>query len=143
MDVCTNVDDSIALASLNVCLLRMLYRLRRNNQIWRVYAHMLVNENRWRAMRYSFDEGLLDLAKGELVPFSDLLEEMLELVKEDAEAIGCAADIEHARTILKRGTSAHRQVKVFEDARNRGASEREGLNAVVDWLIRETASGLG
>jgi carboxylate-amine ligase len=142
MDVCTNVDDSIALASLNVCLLRMLYRLRRNNQIWRVYADMLVNENRWRAMRYSFDEGLLDLAKGELVPFSDLLEEMLELVKEDAEAIGCAADIAHARTILKRGTSAHRQVKVFEAARARGASEREGLNAVVDWLIRETASGL-
>ena len=142
MDVCTNVDDSIALASLNVCLLRMLYRLRRNNQIWRVYADMLVNENRWRAMRYSFDEGLLDLAKGELVPFSDLLEEMLELVKEDAEAIGCAADIAHARTILKRGTSAHRQVKVFEEARARGASEREGLNAVVDWLIRETASGL-
>ncbi len=142
MDVCTNVDDSIALASLNVCLLRMLYRLRRNNQIWRVYADMLVNENRWRAMRYSFDEGLLDLAKGELVPFSDLLEEMLELVKEDAEAIGCVADIAHARTILKRGTSAHRQVKVFEEARARGASEREGLNAVVDWLIRETASGL-
>ena len=142
MDVCTNVDDSIALASLNVCLLRMLYRLRRNNQIWRVYADMLVNENRWRAMRYSFDEGLLDLAKGELVPFSDLLEEMLELVKEDAEAIGCGADIAHARTILKRGTSAHRQVKVFEEARARGASEREGLNAVVDWLIRETASGL-
>ena len=42
----------------------------------------------------------------------------------------------------KRGTSAHRQIKVFEEARARGASEREGFNAVVDWLIRETASGL-
>jgi carboxylate-amine ligase len=142
MDVCTNVDDSIALASLNVCLLRMLYRLRRDNKHWRVYADMLVNENRWRAMRYSFDEGLLDLARGELVPFGELLDELLDLVKEDAEAIGCAADIALARNILKRGTSAHRQLKVFEDARARGASEREGLNAVVDWLIRETASGL-
>ena len=142
MDVCTNVDDSIALASLNLCLLRMLYRLRRNNQHWRVYADMLVRENRWRATRYSFDEGLLDLAKGELVPFSELLEELLELLKEDAETVGCSADIAHARTILKRGTSAHRQLKVFEEARARGASEREGLNAVVDWLIRETASGL-
>jgi hypothetical protein len=33
-------------------------------------------------------------------------------------------------------------VKVFEDARMRGATEREALLAVVDWLIRETASGL-
>ena len=143
MDVCTNVDDSITLASLNVCLLRMLYRLRRDNQHWRVYADMLVNENRWRAMRYSFDEGLLDLAKGELVPFNELLEELLGLLKEDAEAIGCTADIASARNILKRGTSAHRQIKVFEEARAHGASEREGLNAVVDWLIRETARGLG
>ena len=142
MDVCTNVDDAIALASLNVCLLRMLYRLRSNNQHWRVYADMLVNENRWRATRYSLVEGLLDMAKGELVQFGELLEELLELVKEDAEAIGCSADIAHARTIMKRGTSAHRQIKVFEEARARGASEREALNAVVDWLIRETASGL-
>jgi carboxylate-amine ligase len=142
MDVCTSIDDAIALAALNVCLLRMLFRLRRNNQRWRIYADMLVNENRWRAMRYSYDEGLLDLAKGELASFSDLLEELLELVREDAEAMGCTADVGHARTILKRGTSAHRQVKVFEDARSRGATEREALHAVVDWLIRETANGL-
>jgi carboxylate-amine ligase len=142
MDVCTSIDDAIALASLNVCLLRMLYRLRRNNQRWRIYADMLVNENRWRAMRYSFDEGLLDLAKGELAPFGELLEEMLELVREDADAMGCTGELAHARRILERGTSAHRQVKVFEDARMRGATEREALLAVVDWLIRETASGL-
>ena len=142
MDVCTSIDDAIALAALNVCLLRMLYRLRRNNQRWRIYAGMLVNENRWRAMRYSFDEGLLDLAKGELASFADLLEEMLDLVREDAEAMGCTADIAHTRTILKRGTSAHRQVKVFDDARAHGATEREALVAVVDWLIRETANGL-
>ena len=142
MDVCTSVDDAIALAALNVCILRMLYRLRRNNQRWRIYADMLVNENRWRAMRYSCDEGLLDFAKGELVPFADLLEEMLELVREDSETMGCTADIAHARTILKRGTSAHRQIKVFDEARARGASEREALKAVVDWLVRETAGGL-
>jgi carboxylate-amine ligase len=56
--------------------------------------------------------------------------------------MGCTADIAHARTILKRGTSAHRQVKVFEEARSHGATEREALLAVVDWLIRETAAGL-
>jgi carboxylate-amine ligase len=103
---------------------------------------MLVNENRWRAMRYSFDEGLLDFAKGELVPFASLLDEMLALVREDAAAMGCENEIAHSRTIIERGTSAHRQVRVFDEARSHGASEREALKAVVDWLIRETASGL-
>jgi carboxylate-amine ligase len=142
MDCCTSIDDSIALASLVVCLLRMLYRLRRHNQRWRIYPNMLVAENRWRAMRYSFDEGLLDLARGHLVPFPDLLEEMLELVREDAATMGCEREVANAREILRRGTSAHRQVAVYEAARARGASEREAMNAVVDWLIVESAAGL-
>lgn len=142
MDCCTSIDDSIALASLVVCLLRMLYRLRRRNQRWRVYPDMLVAENRWRAMRYSYDEGLLDLARGSLMPFPDLLEEMIEHVHQDAETMGCVREIVHLREILRRGTSAHRQLAVYEDARGRGASEREALNAVVDWLIAETSAGL-
>ena len=48
----------------------MLWRLRRENQRWRVYPHMLVNENRWRAQRYGFDEGLVDFGKGEVVPYA-------------------------------------------------------------------------
>lgn len=142
MDCCTSLDDSVCLAALVVCLLRMLYRLRRANQSWRRYPTLLIAENRWRAMRYSFDEQLLDLAKGELVPFPHLLEELLALVREDAEALGCVSETEHARTILSRGTSAHRQLAVYEDARRRGASEREALEAVVDFLIRETANHL-
>ena len=62
MDVCTFLDDAISLAALLVCHLRMLYRLRLANQRWRIYTPMLIRENRWRAMRYSFDEGLIDLA---------------------------------------------------------------------------------
>ena len=139
MDCCTRIDDSIALAALNVCLLRMLYRLRSNNQRWRDYPQMLVSENRWRAMRYSFDEKLLDLAKGELVSYSDLLEELLALLAPDAEALGCVTEIANTREIVRRGTSAHTQVDVYEKARKRGATEREALRAVVDWLVTETA----
>jgi carboxylate-amine ligase len=142
MDCCTSVDDAACLAAFVQSTLRMLYRLRRANQRWRTYPDMLLNENRWRAMRYGSDEGLLDLARGEVVPFAELLEELIDLVREDAVALGCMSELEHARTILKRGTSAHRQVRVYEEARARGASEREALIAVVDWLIRETASGL-
>ena len=139
MDCCTSIDDAVCLAALVVCLCRMLYRLRCCNQSWRWYKNVLIAENRWRAMRYSFDENLLDLARGELVPFAQMAEELIELVREDAAALNCVREVEYIRTILQRGTSAHRQIQTYDEARAAGASEREALQAVVDFLIRETA----
>jgi len=142
MDVCTRVDDAIALAAILVCTMRMLYRLRQSNQRWRIYTPMLIRENRWRAMRYSFDEGLIDFAKGEIVPFEDLIEEILQLICEDAEALGCMEEVASVRNILQRGTSAHRQLKAYEFAEASGCSQDECLKAVVDRLIEDTANGV-
>ena len=141
MDVCTSIEDSMCLAALTVSLVRMLFRLRRANQCWRRYPNLLIAENRWRAMRYSFDAKFLDMAKGELVDFAVLLDEIISLVAEDAEALACTREVAHARKILARGTSAHRQIATYESARSRGASEREALRAVVEFLIVETAAG--
>jgi carboxylate-amine ligase len=142
MDCCTSIDDAMCLAALVLCLARRLYRLRQANQSWRLYPNVLIAENRWRAMRYSFDEKLLDLARGELLPFRQLSEELIALVMEDADVLGCRGEIEHIRTILARGTSAHRQLRTFQEARAAGATAREALQAVVDFLIRETAAGI-
>jgi len=142
MDVCTRLDDTIALTALLVCTMRMLYRLRCANQRWRIYTPMLIQENRWRAMRYSFDEGLIDLAKGAVVPFDELLNELLGLVSEDAEALGCTEEINSLHHILQRGTSAHRQLKKYELERAAGSSDEDALKAVVDGLIKDTARGL-
>ena len=143
MDVCTHVEDAIALVSLNLCLLRMLYRLRRDNQRWRVYAHMLIDENRWRAMRYSYDEGLIDLAKGQVVAYEALLEELIDFVTEDARELNCVEEISHLREILKRGTSAHQQLRVYNESLAMGKSDADSLKDVVDWLIRETVPRQG
>jgi len=142
MDVCTRLDDTIALTALLVCIMRMLYRLRCANQRWRIYTPMLIRENRWRAMRYSFDEGLIDLAKGEVVEFAELLDDMLSLVAEDAEALGCTEEINSLHHILQRGTSAHRQLRNYELERAAGSSDEDALKAVVDGLIKDTAKGL-
>ena len=142
MDVCTRLDDTVALASLLMCIMRMLYRLRTKNQRWRLYTPMLIRENRWRAMRYSFDEGLIDLAKGVVVPFEDLLDELCSLVAEDARALGCVNEVSRVRDILSRGTSAHRQLRGYELERASGASDEDSLKAVVDTLIADTAEGL-
>ncbi len=142
MDVCTRIDDAIALTAMLVCIMRMLYRLRLANQRWRIYTPMLIRENRWRAMRYSFDEGLIDFAKGKLVPFEELIDEVLYLVAEDAEALGCVEEIASVRTILQRGTSAHRQRKTYELAEAAGCSREECLRKVVDQLVKDTATGV-
>ena len=137
-DVCTRIDDALAVAALFQCTLRMLYRLRQGNQRWRQYSAMLVNENRWRAQRYGIDDGLVDFGRGEIVPYGDLLEEIIELVTEDAEALGCMPEIEHLRVIRENGTSAHRQVARDQAALAEGLDEREALQAVVDLLIADT-----
>ena len=142
MDVCTRLDDTIALAAMLVCILRMLYRLRTRNQRWRIYTPMLIRENRWRAMRYSFDEGLIDLARGAVVPFGELLDEMLDLIVEDADALGCAKEVASVRDILERGTSAHRQLRAYEQEQAAGKSVEDSLKTVVDTLIENTAAGL-
>ena len=142
MDVCTKLVDTVSLTALLACIMRMLFRLRCGNQRWRVYTPMLILENRWRAMRYSFDEGLIDLALGQVVPFEELLDEILTLVAEDAEALDCVEEVGNARRILTRGTSAHRQLKTYEIAEAGGADNMSALKSVVDQLIVDTACGL-
>jgi carboxylate-amine ligase len=101
---------------------------------------MLLNENRWRAQRYGFDEGLVDFGKGAIVPYRDLLEELLALLAEDATHFGCLGELEAARAILEQGTSAHRQLATYRAALSGGADRPTALRAVVDELIAETAS---
>lgn len=137
-DMCTNIDDAVCLAALTVCILRRLYRLRLDNQRWRRYNRMLLNENRWRAMRYGIDEGLLDLAKGEIVEFGVLLDEILALVAEDAAALDCEKEVFRARKILRHGTSAHKQVAVYEQARAAGEDREAAVRSVVKALIEGT-----
>ena len=141
-DSCTTLADSLTIAALFRCLLRMLWRLKRENQRWRLYARMLIDENRWRAQRYGTDRGLVDFGRGTIVPYAELLDEILALVAEDARHFSCLDEVAHARQILGRGTSAHRQLAIFEQAHAAGATRREALGAVVDWLIAETVRGV-
>lgn len=141
-DVCTRLDDAMTVASLYQCLLGFLYRLRRENQRWRTYAPDIIHENVWRAQRYGAQGSLVDFGKGALVPFPDLLEEIIELVSPDAVEFDVRDEVRRARTIISEGTSADRQIVAYENAKGDGASEREALQAVVDELITDTLYGI-
>ncbi len=141
-DVCTRLDDAMTIAALYQCLLSHLYRLRRNNQKWRTYAPGIIEENIWRAQRYGVDGSLVDFGKGVLVPVADLVEEMIELLAQDAVELGVRDEVRHAREIVTDGTSAHRQLRAYEGAKADGADDREALQAVVDELIADTLHGI-
>ena len=139
-DVCTRLEDAVCVAAMYVSTVRMLYRIRRSNQTWRSYPLFLLSENRWRAQRYGVDGTLFDFGKGELVGFRDLVDELLVLLREDAEALDCWAEVQHARAILDRGTSANRQIACYNRLRSGGAGHDDALKGVVDHLIGETLS---
>ncbi|QQA44492.1 carboxylate-amine ligase [Pelagovum pacificum] len=136
-DVSPRLSHAISLAALTQCLARMLWRLRRLNQRWRRYENFLVSENRWRAQRYGIGGGLIDFGRHEIVPVPALLEELIELVAEDAEALGCVAEVEATRDIIRGGTSADRQRAVYKDAEAAGEDRDGRMRAVVRHLIEE------
>lgn len=138
-DVCPLVDDAITIAAIYLSLMRTLSRLRQANQSWRTYPLFLLEENRWRAQRYGVDGTMFDFGKGLLVPFRDLLEELLAFIAEDAHALGCVEDVMRAREIARRGTSADRQVACLTRRLALGATRQDALAAVVDLLVAETA----
>ncbi len=141
-DMCTNIDDTIAVAAIYRCWMSMLNRLKSKNQRWREYSDFLLKENRWRAQRYGTDTGLIDFGRRELVDCKDLMEEIIELTAQDAERFGCEDEVHHVRTILARGTSAHRQVAVYNEALEAGRPEELALLDVVKFIVSETLAGV-
>ncbi|WDI31317.1 carboxylate-amine ligase [Hyphococcus flavus] len=141
-DVCTRMEDALCIAALYQSILRMLARIKQRNMRWRIYPRIMLEENRWRAQRYGCTKSMIDLGRGECVPFGSLIEEIIEIVTEDATALGCLKEVQHARVILKRGTSACRQIDTYTEARKDGADEREAFVKVVDMLIGDTAADL-
>ena len=136
-DVCPLVDDAVCIASLLRCLCRALYR-NRTKTGGAECSLTLINENRWRAQRYGLERGLIDHDSGRIVAVEDLVESLLKLVGEDAEFFDCAAEAEHARTILTRGTSADRQLMRYRQLREHGLKPDMALAGVVDQLIEDT-----
>ena len=136
-DVCPRLEHTLSLAASIQAVTRMLWRLKTRNQSWRQYGRFLISENRWRAQRYGIDEGLIDFGRGAIVPVAELIEELIELVEEDAGVLHSTREIEALRDIAANGTSAKRQRTVLARELERGASRNEALRAVVSHLVEE------
>ncbi|AVO39084.1 carboxylate-amine ligase [Pukyongiella litopenaei] len=134
MDVQPRLEHTLSLAALIQSVSRMLCRLRERNQRWRIYDRFLIAENRWRAQRYGMAEGLIDFGTPSIKPFAQLLDELIGLLSEDAEALGVLTELAALRGIVEHGNSATRQRRVHAEASARG---EDAGRAVVRHLIDE------
>ncbi|MCW5880135.1 MAG: carboxylate-amine ligase [Anaerolineae bacterium] len=134
-DMCTRVEEVLCIAALFQALCLKLYKLRRDNQSFRIYRTQLIQENKWRAIRYGIDGKLIDFGRQAEMPARDLVHEMVAFVDDVVDDLGCRREVQYAFQILRNGTSADRQLAVYD---------RTGgdMKAVVDHLVVETLEGV-
>jgi len=133
-DMCTLVEETLCLTALVQAITAKLIRLQQTNPSRPVYGTHLLEENKWRAVRYGVDGKLIDFDKNQEMPFSTLVEDMLAWVDDVVDDLGSRAEVEYANTILYQGTSADRQLAVH---RRTGS-----FQAVVDQIVEETRAGI-
>ena len=129
-DIPTRVDDTVAIAALFQAIVAKLTKLIEKNLGFRLYRRMLIQENKWRAVRWGIEGKMIDFGKQKEVPTRDLILELLDFVDDVVDELGSRKEIEHIHTILERKTSAEDQLRVF--------AETNDLKAVVDRLIKLT-----
>jgi carboxylate-amine ligase len=131
-DVCTTLENTVAIASLYRSLARHLYQRPALAQEVTSVDRAIAVENKWRAQRYGTD--CIFASQDGPVEIHEVLSSLIERVSEDAAILGCAKEVEHCREILGRGSSADAQLRVYRE------SGRD-LAAVTRWIASETSAG--
>ena len=135
-DVCTRVDEAVCVAAILQAVVAKLWKLRRDNITFRVYSPALIDENKWRAVRYGLDGKLIDFGKQKELPARELVRELLEwFIGDVVDELGSRREVEYAYRILAEGSSADRQIQAY----HRSGGD---VKAVVDHLIAETREGV-
>ena len=121
----------MCIASIFQAIIYKLWKMRRDNITFRVYDPNLIEENKWRAVRYGLDGKLIDFGKEEERPARELIHELIEwFIGDVIDELGSRKEVEYAYKIMDGGSSSDRQLATFQ---------RTGsMQSVVDQLIAET-----
>ncbi len=133
-DIPLRAQESIAIAALIQATACKLWRLHSGNVDYRQYSRALLMENKFRAVRYGLDGKMIDFGKQAEVPVRDLILEYLAFIDDVLDELGSRSEIAYIHTMLREGSGADRQLKVFRQTND--------LKAVVDYMASETKAGL-
>ncbi len=133
-DIPLRVDETIVLAAIMQAVVAKLHKLIKQNLGFRLYRRALIAENKWRAARYGIEGKLIDFGKKEEVPYTNLIQELLEFVDDVVDELGLREELKYVNKILEMGTGADRQLAIWEQSYD--------TKNVVDFIIDETHYGL-
>ncbi|HET7106428.1 MAG TPA: carboxylate-amine ligase [Candidatus Acidoferrum sp.] len=133
-DTATRVEEAVAIAALTQAIVVKLHRLYTRNQSWRIYRRALVEENKWRAARYGIEGKLIDFGREAEVPMRELMLELMEFIDDVVDDLGSRSAVDYIHTILNEGTSAERQLRVYQQTGD--------LKDVVRHLVMETRASV-
>lgn len=138
-DACTALEDTLAIAALYRSLVATLGADRTAVGAIDASGRALAKENKWRVQRFGLRAELVDpFGHHAAVDAPTAARRLVDMVGAHAAALGCLGEVEHVETILARGTSADRQVAIYEAAIAQGCPGHEALRRVKAWLQRET-----
>ena len=133
-DVCLRVDEAVLLAGLVRALARTCLTQAREDQPVQPVRPELLRAAHWRAARYGLEGELIDIDAGRAVPAAELVQSLLAFVRPALEEAGDWNEVSALTTeTLRGGNGAMRQRAVF--------AETNSLEAVVDYILEETARG--
>lgn len=133
-DVPPLVEDVMTITALVQAIVVKLTRLHRRNMTWNTHRRALLNENKWRALRYGVEGRMIDFGNETELEFERVAEGLLDFVDDVLDDLGSRAEAERVFEIVRGGTSADRQLAVFH--------ETGDLTKVVDQVLEETMRGV-
>ena len=133
-DGASNITEVLAFAAMIHCLVEHFFTMIDEGRDLPVLPPWFTQENKWRSARYGMDAIIILDAAGNEELVTDAVSKLLVELEPVAERLGCTAELDGIRTILRKGASYQRQRAV---ARRNGGE----LDAVVASLVAEMRAG--
>jgi len=135
-DMPATLNDVIALAALCQSLVAKLTWLHKRGKEIPVVPRHLLEENKWRAMRWGLDAEVIDFAQQRRLSMRNSFHELLDMVDDVLDDLGTRDDIYYIRKLLDdpRGTGADRQIALYQ--------QTGSLYAVTQYLMQQTLQGI-
>ena len=137
-DVCTKLEDALAIAALYRCLIAAVVANPDMGKGRSTHTRRIIDENRWRAKRDGIKAEFILETSNEVAPVATVIGDLLADCADQIDRLDSAAALQPLQRILSEGTSAHHQLKIYNDRRAAGDDNPRALVKVLDWLIETT-----
>jgi carboxylate-amine ligase len=134
-DVGLTIEETTMIAGLVRALIQTCHELVLQKQPFASIRQEILHATHWQAARYGLDANLVDPRSGQIIPARQLLEQFLQFAYSALQAQGDWEVVSKAvETTIKKGTGAIRQREIYKQTGR--------LQAVVDFVVQETATGI-